>query len=254
MGLFRRFGRSGSSAPAPQPRFHLIGLGSAKTGTNSLAAIFAAEYRVGHEVDVKELSDLVSRRREATTGQDAIDQVLLDRNHRYRLEVDSNQLNQPFAADYARLFADAQFVFTIREPRSWLDSFFDHRLNDTPSGQWKEVLDREVAETEYASEESALQDLGLPTVSRLLRNWSRGFEHVIGVVPDDRLLVVRTPELRTRIDELAAFVEVDPATLDADASHAFAAPQNHHVLEQLDRDHVDGLIDELCEPWRSQWF
>jgi len=234
-------------------RLHLIGIGSSKTGTVSLAAIFEQEYRTAHEADVGELEDLLRAEQRGEMTSDAVAAALEVRDARLRLEVDSNQLNQPFTPHLVRLFPRARFVFTVREPRSWIDSFYSHRIDDTPAGDWKRVLERELDGLPYPPEEEELRQLGLPPIATRLEKWRRSFE-LASAVPDDRLLVLRTHEISRSLDHLAEFAGVDVATLAAEQSHSNRAGQKHHVLDRVDPSHVDRLIEAHCEPWLGRWF
>jgi hypothetical protein len=202
----------------------------------------------------RELDELIRAKRAGRLTQAELDAALLGRDRRLRLEVDSNQLNQRLAADYARVFPQARFVLTIREPRSWLDSFYDHRLNDTPTGDWKRILDRQQAGLAYPPEEAVLRELGLPPLAARLARWRRPFEEVVPVVPPDRLLVLRTDEIDRSLERLASFVEIDPATLDAGRSHRNRGTTRHRVLARLDPAHVERMIDKHCQPYLRQWF
>ena len=66
-------------------------------------------------------------------------------------------------------------------------------------------------------------------------------------VPADRLLVLRTPDIRDRADRLAAFAGVRLDTLDLERSHEFQGPVKHHVLDELDPAYLDARLHEHCD-------
>ena len=77
---------------------------------------------------------------------------------------------------------------------------------------------------------------------------------MLDAVPPERLLIVRTEEIGDRLDDLAAFVGVPAETLDPEQAHGFKARAKFGLLDEIDPDHLQGRIDELCGPVLARLF
>jgi len=100
-------------------------VGTSKSGTHSIAGIFASHYRAAHEPEVQSSIELVL----ATQETAATRETLLDRDRRLSLDLEASNLLAFIAADLVAAFPAARFVMTIRDCYAWLDSCLNHQMN-----------------------------------------------------------------------------------------------------------------------------
>lgn len=230
----------------PLPRkMELIGVGAAKTGTHSVAAIFG-RYRADHEREAARLIDLICESGMLGELSPRTADYLRWRDRRLRLEVDSSQLNGPVAGLLAELRPKARFVLTVRHPRSWIESLINDSLRREITPKWHRWRELRFGGMPYRSEDAPLESHGLYPLAGYLRYWSWHNRTVREAVPADRLLVVPTEKLSESLDELAEFVGVDPATLNHRQSRQFVGDEDFGVLSDLGEEYVAKSIDEWC--------
>jgi Sulfotransferase domain len=226
----------------------LYGVGTGKSGTHSLAAVFERHYRSAHEAEAKELMEVLFEVWAGTRPWSDVSAVLVERDARLDLEVDASLVNGEVVSDLVALHPDARFVLTVRDPWSWLDSMANHSLaHATPDHwtRWRDLRFRS-AELTHPPEEAVLAEHGLYTVDGYLGSWARHNRMVLEAVPADRLFVVRTEDLGARLGQLATFAGVPAATLDASRVHEFPAAGQYGVIAQLDPEYVAERIDHHC--------
>jgi hypothetical protein len=191
-----------------EPRFRAFGIGIAKTGTNSLAQMFADRYRTAHEPEKQALLKLIlERARYDHAAFCAEVRGVLDP---LALEMNASQLNGHILGSLLDLYPDAKFVLTLRDPASWASSFANHQLTRgrlAPDSLWARFRD-----LRFAGDGSTGGNDVYP-LERYLDYWLGRNLHAIGVVPQHRLLVVRTERLRDESPLLATFLGLDAATI-----------------------------------------
>src|SRR4029453_5919642 len=114
-------------------RLRVLGIGSPKSGTHSLAGVFEARYRTAHEPTALELAGLLAARAEGTAPEAALDRELRRRERRLRLEVNSAGLNGLVVERLVPLSSRSRFVLTLRDPWSWLGSIIPPSLRGHPA-------------------------------------------------------------------------------------------------------------------------
>jgi hypothetical protein len=232
---------------------HLYCVGTAKSGTHSIAAIFSQRLATAHEVEAHALIDMILA---DPADRARIRRHLRDRHRRLKLEIDSSQLNYFVLDELIELFPRARFLLTIRNPYHWLDSFMNHQLGRGASDHWKALRDFRFARTayEHPREEKALKEQGLYTLDGYLSYWAEHNHTVLRQVPNERLLVVRTDEIDTRARDIASFAGVPDSYINTDYSHSFKAVVKLGVLEAIDRSYLDSKIDQHCADLVNRFF
>lgn len=224
----------------------LFGVGDEKTGTHSLAGLFSA-YRAEHEPEAHDFRPLIEHHLRGALPHGTIEQYLADKEQRLRLEVDSSFLNGEVIDLVVACYPDAFYVLTVREPRSWLDSKINQMVT-YKSPRWLELRALRHGPPEgHPPEEAALADRNLPTLDGFLAEYARHNRRVVQHVPPAQLLVLRTQDIRTRADRLAAFAGVPVDTLNLERSHEFQGPVKHHVLDELDQAYLDAKLHQHCD-------
>ncbi len=245
----RRWARGVAAARLPAPRFRVFGVGMAKSGTHSVAALFATHYRAAHEPEADEWIDAILGRNAGRLDDDAIDAALRRMDGRLRLEVNASLLNGFVVDRLVRVFPDARFVLTVREPRVWLDSMINQQLSRPCPTRWRRLRDlRFGTPAEHPPAELPLAERGLYTLDGYFAHWAAHNRRVLDAVPPARRIVIGTHAIAEAVPRLASFLDVDPATLDAGAAHAFPAAAHHGVLDDLDPAILARAIERHCAP------
>jgi hypothetical protein len=241
-------------------RFQAYCVGHMKTGTNSIADIFRANYRSAHEPGDSELIRAIpGPGREP--GPAEVSRFLAARDRRMWLEMDSSHLNYFFIEGLVRTFPRAKFILTVRECRDWLDSMFNHQLGGGPvDADWQRARDLRfrTGDGRHPEPERALAERGLYTLDGYLSCWAAHNRRVMAAVPRDRLLVVRTREIGRSLPAIAAFLGVPAATLDSSRAHGNRAVDRaagkFNVLPLIDPDYLAGKIREHCGELMAELF
>lgn len=242
-------------ARAPERRFRLFGVGLSKSGTHSLAGVFARDYRSAHEPEAKAQVELTCDVMEGRASPRDLRRYLRDREDRLRLEVNAAGWNGLVVEELVALGRDTRFALTVREPRSWLDSLLNH-LKVGKAPPHFERLRRLIFDSggPHPPEEAVLAEHGFYPLDGYLGSWARRHQQVLDAVPADRLLIVRTEDIGAGLADLAAFVGVPPETLDPEQAHGFKARAKFGLLDEIDQDHLTERIDTLCGPVLARLF
>jgi len=224
-------------------RCHVIGVGIAKSGTRSLAGLFSRYHSV-HEFDA---AGTIQR---VTSGV-PMDDVswVSDREARSGfLECDSSQLHHWHLPGLVRAFPTARFVLTIRDPRAWLDSLFNHRLARGMSPVWWPIEERRFGprSTDFDGPERLLVEMGRPSLAGALSFWAEHHQRVLEVVPPARLLVLRVERLGDEAKRIAKFVGVATETLTPEIAHQNTARARFHLLDRLPAAHLESTLQKHC--------
>jgi hypothetical protein len=232
--------------------FHAFGVGTARSGTHALYSAFCDAYRTSHEADSEALMELIAR--SAPTAE--IETFLKARDRRRMLEMDSSQLNYFVLPQLLATFPHAQFVLTLRDCLSWVDSLMNHQLSGPSSRQWvrHRALRFGPPGEGHPPEERALAERGLHTLEGYLSYWNRHNDHVLRTVPGERLLVIETPRLRDEMGRVADFLGIPERSLRADRAHSNQARRQHGLLDSIDRTHVVAVARRCCGPLMDERF
>ena len=241
-------------------QLYVVGMG--KTGTTSLAAAFGA-YRSGHEVDATRMKRLAARARAGDLEPSRARWELRRRDLRFRLEVDSAHFLTPFVPQLADLYPRAHFVVLIRDCFSWVDSLLEHwsrlatRITDTHGHRFESAdLDEvpNVVKT-WASVEGQLlrgqSNAGLAVA--LLRAWATTYTRLLDEVPEERTLILRTDDIDTAAQRLAALCRVDAGTLRLDERRN-VGPHRAGVLDGVPVAVALREAERWCAPLMEQFW
>ncbi len=230
--------------------------GTAKSGTNSIAALLGNQLRACHEPESEKLIDKIFDIAAGGVEKRQLQRFLVRRDRRLWLEVDSSQLNVFFINELVTLFPDAKFILTIRNPYSWLDSFINHQLSREASHNWIKLRNFRFRPDvhSHAKEESILKDRGLYALDGYLSYWEYHNRTVLDAVPIGRLLVVRTDEITRNAENIGRFVGGSSSNLDVEKSHSFKAKRKFGVVDQIDQMYLDEKIMEHCGDLMKKFF
>ncbi|MBM3821628.1 MAG: hypothetical protein FJ404_01860 [Verrucomicrobia bacterium] len=235
-------------------RVHAYGVGLPRPGTHSIAGLLGRSLRSEHEplaaTTLREIRLWQQGKRTDETHRT----FLLLRDRHLGFEVEASHFLVYSTPMLAELFPRARFVFTVREPASWLDSEMTQNLvtDALPGREW-----REYEEHRYSGRVRPGETPVLPANARLfplqayLRYWVDHCDRILKAVPPDRLLLVFTHELTQRVDEVARFVGVAPDTLDLSSKQLDSNEKRRRgdAAQEFGRDRVVQGIREICLPW-----
>jgi hypothetical protein len=259
-------------ARAADRRIHLLCVGAPKTGTHSVAGLFARSFRSEHEPDVEQLIEAAVRYLQGG-GEDQIVEFLRARDRALNLEVESSNPLGVLVPLLVGAFPGARFVITIREPLDWLRSEINSHLLTGPesaywvaAGQgapdpWPGPARAELwRRLRFGHESDSQLDvsrhlvrLGLFPVEGYLTYWACHYRACLAAIAVGRALVVSTRRLTAGAASLARFAGVDPQLLDYSASHSFAAPARAPLLSELDSAGVLEAAERICGPIRRAY-
>jgi hypothetical protein len=117
-------------------RVRLYCVGTAKSGTHSIAAMFGGSVRARHEADnrrdIREILEVAAGR----VDRDRMKRYVRRRDRRLYLDIDSSQVNFFMLDALLTEFPGARFLLTIRDPYSWLDSIINDSLRRPSNRSW----------------------------------------------------------------------------------------------------------------------
>ena len=233
-------------------KMHVYCIGAPKTGTMSVAEIFRKPFRAAHEPQPKESIEFVIAFRTGEIDRPEALDLLKLRDKLLALDCEAAHYLVFFAPLLVEAFPDAQFLFPIRHPRSWLRSVIDQTINSERDYlpehhvQLRDLNYGPVSRKRPPEEKALGQYPDLHGLSGYLTYWADHHGRVLDAIPSGRLFLFETSELSSSLDEMATFLGIDSSYLIREKSHAHAAPQRHGVLDSVPSEYVDGLIAEIC--------
>ena len=241
-----------------QPRqFQLYGLGTARSGTTSLFNLFYDKYRAAHEAGHPRLLELIERVERGLGSEAEVSQFLIAHNRQFWLELDSSCFLALRANQLVRLFPEARFVITLRDCYTWLDSILNNHLEypRSASEDLRRYHDVLIRPTEYphCRHDRALEPHGLHSIDAYLAYWERTNNELLLQLPKERRLVIRTHEIREKLNDIARLVNIDPATLTEKSGHANRSDAKR-MLALVDRDYVLERVEARCATLMNEWF
>lgn len=233
-------------------RFHAYCVGAPKTGTHSLAEIFGKHFRTAHEPEYRKQIERIVALKTGSENHRDFDRYLKEHDKRLGLEMESSHLIYFYIERLVKLFPKAKFVLTVRDCRSWLESWINYELAHpsligTHESEWLPIRDlRFKTEAPHAPQEKVLAEHGLYTLDGYLSNWADHNRVILATVPKERLLVVRTNEIGETLGRVADFLGVRADRLDPGGSHAYKNDKKFDILSKIDDVYLQRKLDLHC--------
>jgi len=238
-------------------RAHVYCVGTAKSGTHSVASMFSRNVRTGHEKDAAQFVGAFFDRQEGRMTEREFRDWLRARDRETALEIDSSWLHGLIVDELVEEFPRARFVLTIRDCYSWLNSEFKRVLN-VPSQQAQRVRMRKFVyngdATNYAPEEAVLREVGLYPVDNYLARWAAHSEQALAAIPSGRLLVVRTEQIRARAFEIADFAGLPRHAVRLQRTHEYRNPVRREIIRELDAQFLERKVEQHARPLMNRFF
>lgn len=237
-------------------RFHVFGVGLPKTGTHSLAAVLN-RYRSWHEPRIESFMQVIMERTKGVLSDDAARARVRQLDRQLWLEVNASWVNYLLLDLLLEEYPRAKFVLTIRDCYSWLDSMFNQLLGREHS-EFKTQFHRWLGESlepgVHQEGDRALAKRDLWPLDFWLQSWTQHATRVCALVPSERLLVIRTQDIKRDIPRLAEFLGVAPDTLDATRSHEHTAAARFRVLSEIDPGYLQARVEANCGELMRRFF
>lgn len=252
--------RRDMSTHPPWLRFQAYVVGLPKTGSTSIATVFA-RYRSAHEWDLMPLVGLGVQYRTGEIGAEELWDRAGRRLDPPGLEMDSATSHHLYADVLAERFPQARFVHTVRDVRGWTTSLLDmvlrkrlaRRMIDVPYSEWERSYLAYLTDGAYLLDPGSADD-DRAAVVPLMRYWAAHVRDMAARLPADRTLVLRTRDIAHRTDALAALVAVPVESLRVDLSHANRAPLTLDRMGAFDSPAIRAAYDEHCADLMAALF
>ena len=239
-------------------RTRLYGVGTGKTGTHSIAAMFSGPVRSCHEPEAIELMEKIFDLQAGRIKEEELTAWVRRRDRKLALEVDSSHLNFYILDLLIREFPEARFVLTIRDCYSWCNSVINQaaRLAGKVHPFWPRLADLRFRPDifRHAPEEKFLKEKGLYTLDGYLSHWKEHSGQVIDKVPKERLLVVRTDQIQQEALTIAGFAGLPHHAVRLERTHEYQNPSKEQWLRQIDRNFLEAKVEKHCRPLMTQFF
>lgn len=236
-------------------RFHAFGVGAPKSGTTSIASMLEAQYRSLHEPDAEETIENILLNAQGSLSRETLTRYVASQDSARRLEMNSSSFNVHLLPCLLQLFPHSKYILTIRDCYSWLDSLLGHVTFRTTSSTWERFRAfRFGRSARYHKEEKDLKEKGFFPLDGYLGYWSWHNQYVLDTVPPERLLVLRTDEISTRIDEIACFLGVDASSIQISRSRGNIAHQKGDFVSSLPSRFLVERASEHCAALMDKYY
>jgi len=237
-------------------RTQLYGVGMGKSGTHSIVKMFSHRVRARHEPQAPQLIDRVIDWRRGRVSDREMTAWLRARDRELALEVDASGVNLQIIDLLLREFPDARFVWSIRDCYSWTNSRMNGDLHPSTSEAWSKWADFVYGTGPFvhAPEEQALKIGRILPLDTYLASWAARNQRVLATVPPERLLAVRTDQIRQRAHEIADFAGLPRRFIRLHRTHEFRNPRKRPLLRKIDRDFLERKVEQHCRPLMTRFF
>ena len=214
------------------------------------------EFRAAHEPDRPELLDAVVAFDEGHLTAREFDGYLLERDTRLQLEFDSSWANYFIMDRLSTLFPEARFIQLIRDCYTWLESIINHLIVRTIPEDVQSILDWwfEPSKYPYTESDHGLQEAGVYSLDCFVTRWSIHAEGPAKAIPPDRLITIRTPEIRSSARRLADFLNVSIDQIDTTKSHRNVGEKVRPLLSLVEKDYLDDTVARICKDSMNKYF
>ena len=223
-------------------KMHAYCLGVPKTGTHSVAGMFARHYRSAHEPRAGEMiyySTLFALNEQNSK------EYMRERDQALQLDMEANHLLSSFVEVLVDEFPEAKFLITIRDCYDWLQSMINQHafviklVSDYPDdelsglwGHWHECMVR-CPENRYDSEDKVLESYKLYPIKDYLLYWKSVNQKLLDSIPRERRMFVETIKLLSSMRQISDFLGVPYDSLDQTASHRAKTQKKFVCLPDL---------------------
>lgn len=240
--------------------FHAYCVGTAKSGTHSLAAMFDESFRAAHEPQGCLLIYLKKLYLEGNIDKQQVHKVLKQRDVRLNLDLESSDFAGYYIKELEEIFPNSKFILPIRDCYSFLDSIINHQINNPIKKNNAWGIGRDInythSNSQFFLKNNPLDDkAGLYSVYGYLRYWADRNLDALNNIPSHKLFALKTGEIKEKKEMLARFLGANPASVSIVKSHSFKAPMKYNMLSKFDCDYIESIVDETgCRDVMKEFY
>ena len=241
-------------------KIHAYGVGAMKTGTHSITNVFS-KFRSAHEPDVDCRMPISMAIERGEVSDKEINNFLYNRHMCLGYEFEASAMIVFYIENLIKIFPDSKFILTIRDCFSWLDSAINYILNLRSLGIQERSGINNFYSTrfgnpplKYNKEEKILELYGLNDIDGYFSYWKMHNEKIINSVPEEKLLIIETKNIRKQLQDIADFIGVDISKLNEQGSHSFETPVKFNVIEKIDKEYLMDKAEFYCKHLMSKYI
>lgn len=238
-------------------KFHALCVGTPKSGTHSVANLFPT-FRTRHEPDQIFMIYLMKKKKEGKISESELMRIFRSLDIAYWLEMNSSHYNGFFINELYSEFNNAKYILTIRDPISWLDSWFNHQLSrENYKSDTMFDLGRKLYYERghnYSIHDRFLEELNIFPIRSYFEFWNEHNKKILETIPKEKLMIVKTKNISSSIAEFSSFLNIAQDRICATESHSYKARKKHHILSKIDRNYLLDLALEICGDLNETYF
>lgn len=251
LSLKREFWISKFNAVLPAMKrrcFHAYCIGTPRSGTHSIAHMFAHHYGASHEPHAYyAIYHLLKWATNKYTDAD-IRNILKWRDKKMSLDLEAAHYLHHVADVLVKSFPQAKFIFTIRDPLSWLESEINRNYGTRHKLFWRELEDYRYGRYrhQFTPHDSALKQVGLYPIKSYLSYWKDHNQSVLNSIPQERLLTLETREIRSSIQEISNFLDINVDTINTRKGHSDRRKKKLKLADLVEKRYLCQQLDSIC--------
>jgi hypothetical protein len=211
--------------------------------------MLSTHLKCAHEpFEAQNLSYILRYRNNEISEKDTLDFLKL-RDYWMGLEVEVAHYLYILCPYILKLYPDAKFILTVREPLSWAKSEMKKNLN-AEKGIWAQYQKVKYAPFHEQGAESPFKQLLYPLHS-YFRYYNHHIKFVLDHVPKENLLVLDTYDISSSQEKIASFIGLPPNSLQNVSFHSGKGKKKDNVENIInsipDKTIIDAIKSESLE-------
>lgn len=241
--------------PASRERsLHAYCVGTPRSGTHSIVGMLHSNYVATHEPhSYYAIYHILKWAAQKYTRND-IQNILKWRDKKLSLDLEAAHYLHHVVDVLANSFPKAKFILTVRDPLSWLESEIDRNYGTRNKLFWKALEDYRYGRYghQFTKQDIALKQMGLYPLTSYLSYWKDHNEFVINSVAKERLLILDTREIQSKMNQIADFLDIDIATINQQKSHVNKRTKRFKLAEIVDKGYLHQQLEAICSDFIDQ--
>ena len=235
--------------PASRPRcFHAYCLGTPRSGTHSISYMLEQNYNARHEPNEYYAIYHLLKWRNGQYKCSDIKNILKWRDKKLSLDLEAAHYLHYAADVLAESFPQAKFIFTVRDPLSWLESEINRNYETRYNLFWRALENHRYGRygSPFTKYDSPLEKMGLYPICSYLSYWRDHNQFILNSVPQNRLITLETKKIRAKVDEIAEFLDIDANTIDKEKAHSDKSSKKFNLSELVDQTYLCRQLETIC--------
>lgn len=236
-------------SPTVISRFQLYSVGLPRTGTTSLSTLFGMYRSANEYMEQETISKIIAHHFCQISDQDFYE-FLTFRVQQGQLEMDAASFNHFYLDFLVKKFPEAKFIFTIRDPYSWINSYMNMLLRwkqkfGVNPPQWTTNYGKMLFGNFNWNVFNSTQELNHnldSMVIKFLCHWTEANRRILNLLPQERSVIIKTQEISYSLENIANFVNIHQNSL-TDKHHSNRSSNNINLLESINKE----LFKEECQ-------